>query len=1591
MDPSDADLDGVPTLTDKLESLAATQQGDALAPASRERDAQLLAALEEARWQADLPDGTLGATAGLADRTIERMSRGGADDPARPEAWRLLDVVRRPQLLTRIVQDELVDPWAKRIERLLDGSDFTFWRLFEQRSEAYGHKALFRLPGRRGEGSRGVPWETVRSRVDRIARALMAHLDRHGETRVAILSENRLEMALLDLACLSAGIVNVLVPANAAADHVGYILNHAEAELVVVSGAGQLKKVLSVRDSLPLLEKIVVFDSGAAIEGAVPFARLLSGARQVSRERLAERRAAVRVGDLATVMYTSGTTGDPKGICFSQRNIVFKRFARALALPEIGEDDVFICYLPLCHTFGRFLELCGCVFWGATYCFAESTSPVVLADQIRRERATVMISIPLKWIQLYDLVRQEVDIEGAPADEVSAATRRVVGHLRWGLSAAGYLSPDIFRFFQAQGVEVMSGFGMTEATGGITMTPPGRYEEDSLGRALPGIELSLADDGELLIRGPYVTIGHLDPPDGKPSFDEDGWFHTGDLMRMDDRGFIKLVDRKKEIYKNVKGETIAPQRVENLFRSFDSVASVFLVGDHRPYNTALIFPNPEFEEVDFGQLDPADLKKYFRSLVVLANGFVAPFERIVDFAVIDRDFSAGEGERTAKGTYKRRVIEQNFAEIIGGLYHRSSVQVGGAEIVFPNWFFQTKGLTADDLGVHEDRVTISGTDASLTIRQLAPHEVQVGACVYRTPGRFLNLSDLLRAPSLWLGNEELTAFAPRSGRQRNLRGRPGAQVSWLRRATESVVTDDDVARGRELIQATVDGHAYVQSLDDLDLAARLLSTSDPSLGELAVQVFEDSLDLDDQLLAGSALRVLRRGLQSDSLTVLQRTFQVLALAERPELFVQTLESFLNTPGAVLDEQTVAVLAKRVMAPERIGAFVVAAEQRCASGGDNDPSGVALLRFLAAYGAAHPGDYRSLRGFLARMALIPGAPGVAARAVEARANLERGFHRWLGGTSRVAVDPDTGLEYGWPDVLVFEDELRGARPDAAIDPEVKRRLRAAVEQTALVRESLFLFGGLLVGLNDVPPGGISVSHLATHDGKSVVRMTVQVRARGRFELAVNVNLTVPPEQVREETDWLVVCCETRDRGPVAEGFGGYWPEHGLWTEEFVPGTTLDEAMDELAQTRHGLARLEATWPYLAWTALAAYVDFWDRTWRRTIVARPSPASVIVSPHDYQAGARLMSLSPLEPATTTAAMLHGMWEHFIDPVETAWPQLRGRAGWETVLCALLEVVGDSEGKEILAGLVSDSGELPEDAREVLRDFASRVLRDGFVPRALHFAIVRFRSWHRINPEATREARAATLRDLVDTYGLEQLAARCPEARVRLFRETVLAGSSEALLETLDGIGREVRAGLLEPGEVGAAVAGRCGHLRSGPDEDYFLARLSFPHLRPGDLAGYVAAESSRGGGRIEMMVTFEDRKGRPFQVRHALNPREVGRLHRQFIESRFLIRFREEHRFLVAVNDLGHLLGGLAYEVNDEDRTAHLEKIVVAPRCQRLGIGNALMQELFYRLGAAGIRAVTTGYFRPAYFQSLGFRVERQHAGLVRSLEDSVTRS
>jgi hypothetical protein len=491
--------------------------------------------------------------------------------------------------------------------------------------------------------------------------------------------------------------------------------------------------------------------------------------------------------------------------------------------------------------------------------------------------------------------------------------------------------------------------------------------------------------------------------------------------------------------------------------------------------------------------------------------------------------------------------------------------------------------------------------------------------------------------------------------------------------------------------------------------------------------------------------------------------------------------------------------------------------------------------------------------------------------------------------------------------------------------------------------------------------------------------VHTRHQGSFDIAVNLNRSLSLEEVASEIQWLIITGQTAGRKPLVETFGGYWPVYDLWSEEFIAGETLDRAVRRLAHDGDGGTRLRNLWPFFVWTATTAYLRFWKRTGGRLVIGDPGPENVIVPTHDYQSWPRIVAIAHRDAFAGVAAMLGVLWRDLVMPIEAAHPQLEGLAPPEILLSALLDVAGVEEGQELLRD--AEVWEPPFEG--LVARYLQQVEEDGFVSRRLHFAIERYRRWVALAEDAMPQACAATLQELHDTYGLESLAGEYPDYRVRFFRDTVFRDASPEVVGGLGALMATLRERHVDAEEILELYGDLRRHMAAGSREEYFLARLTYPHLRPGDQAGFLSTETG-GVRQTDVVVTLEDHEGRPFQVRHPISPKEVARLHRLFLAAKLDVRFGPEHEYLVAIGERGQLVGGLFYEIDREAGVAHLEKIVVSEPFRKLGVSDGVMNEHFNRLRGAGIKRLTTGYFRPSYFYRFGFTVEKRYAGLVKEL-------
>ncbi len=1491
-----------------------------------------------------------------------------------------LDVFRQSEFLIKIYEQK---KWELLIHKLIVISNFNVAAMFRQRVKEYNKKVLFKVF--HGNTETDYSWNQIDELVKGYSFGLAKLALQNGDkpSKVAFLMENSLNMALLDLACLTTGIVNIMIPANSVEQHVEFILNQTEASIVFVANDKQLAKVKSLRKNLKHLKNVVLMEGSSIEDWVMTFQEMVAQGISLPEKSYLTLQKNIKIDELATIMYTSGTTGDPKGIMFSNMNLVYKRFCRAMALPKIGHQDRFLAYLPLFHTFGRYLEMLGSVFWGAEYGFMENPALETMLDNMERLKPTVFISIPKKWYQLYEYISQKTDIEFDDEKIIKRAVKKATGgKLAWGLSAAGYLEPDVFQFFQRYGIEVMSGFGMTEATGGITMTPPGQYIPNSLGRPLPGIDVKLGHDGELLIKGAYVMMGYYGLKSGEDSF-TDGWFPTGDVMKQDENKFYEIIDRKKEIYKNVKGETIAPQKIENYFRDFEFIKQVFLVGDHRQYNTVLIYPDEEKVITALKGMDEAEKQAYFSSVVVTVNKFLAPYERIVDFRIIDRPFTAEEGELTPKGTYKRRVIENNFNDIINLMYTKNytSLLWGKTEIRVPNWFLREKGCLKGDIKTTADGLSIPKYDQVLRIKQNDGHPeiLQIGDFNYKIERNYIDFQIFLANPLYWLGNTKLIEFAG------------DAIFQWYRLDGSNELVQyysttgpvDLNGRLLDLMNMVLSGGE--KSLMGLNLAAIHLRSD--NFEEAAYGIDYLAMIFEDENLPfySLALDLISRPNFSIHAGIRRQLFKLGLPIFKGKNFEWFLKIFIRDDAEIIDNELIEDIVKASRGDENLNAIYAAIKSELT--GLSKKANLqktalpSLFQLLATYGIYHPTRYKRVRQLIVKYQLRNDWQQLSELASEARIKLLDGFRDWLGSNQTVAVDVETGEEYRWSDVIIFEQDI----PDSD-----RQRQLDAITNSSILREAIFLFSnGNMIRLYDIPPGGIWVSQLSSSNEKSVYRVSVQTRYQGGYDITLNLNKNYPTEQILSEMNWLIHAGATKDGLSLVDDFGGYWREYDLWSEEFASGDSVGKIMQRGIRKKNEEMnrRLFYLWPFFMRTAMAAHISFWRRTGYKMALTDKSINNIIVPSHDYQTGVRFISIAERVATTNAVELLHDFSEQFIKTSEEHYPFIKRESFCFYVFSGILDALGEENGLKLLKKIYREvkNSEIPcpmNDLADSLNEFITQTRKNGFVPKKLYFAIKRFHRWYNLSKDAAFTAQARTLNELADTYQLQELDRQYPETRTRFFLETVFADSSGQLKEEMMDIVRKQHKKNISTEETLSLLSSVQKEYTLNEKEAFFLTRLSYPHLKPTDSAVLVSTLSD-GGSMADVVVRMDDYDGVPFQVRRPVSPKEISRLHQLFLEASLPVNFRPEHRFLVSVSERGHIIGGLFYSYIDE-KTVYMEKIVVSNRYRRKGISEGIMNEFFNRLRDEYVELVTTAFLRPEYFYRFGFKVEKKYSGLVKDL-------
>jgi long-chain acyl-CoA synthetase len=571
------------------------------------------------------------------------------------------------------------------------------------------------LQAKSGGSYRPISHREVADRVRHAARGLSSLGVRRGD-RVAILSENRPEWAIADFACLTAGLTDVPIYPTIPPDQIAYILKDSAAVAIFVSTKAQAEKIKEIRSQLPALKTVIGFDETPGLTN-MSLAELEKRGTpgETSESIAAYREDALRIkpDDIATIIYTSGTTGEPKGVMLSHDNIFSNVAASRTKIPFEGEDTA-LSFLPLSHIFERMGGHYLMFATGTSIAYAESIDTVPV--NLQEVRPTIVLSVPRLYEKMYARILETAltggflkrkiffwargvaerwaneklagrEPAGMLAKQYALAQKlvfsklkaRTGGRLRYFVSGGAPLSPEINKFFYAAGLVILEGYGLTETSPVIAVNTPKDFRIGTVGKAIEGVEVKIAGDGEILTRGPHVMKGYYNKPEAtREAIEPDGWFHTGDIGELQD-GFLAITDRKKDIIVTAGGKNIAPQPLENKVKTNKYVAQAVMLGDKRKFPSMLLVPN-------FDQLEKWAMKRNIiwtdRAQLLRMPTIQAKMEKEVNkelagaahfeipkkIGLLEHDFTIERGELTPTQKVKRRAIDKRYKAMIDAMY-----------------------------------------------------------------------------------------------------------------------------------------------------------------------------------------------------------------------------------------------------------------------------------------------------------------------------------------------------------------------------------------------------------------------------------------------------------------------------------------------------------------------------------------------------------------------------------------------------------------------------------------------------------------------------------------------------------------------------------------------------------------------------------------------------------------------------------------------------------------------------------------------------------------------------------------------------------
>lgn len=1145
----------------------------------------------------------------------------------------------------------------------------------------------------------------------------------------------------------------------------------------------------------------------------------------------------------------------------------------------------------------------------------------------------------------------------------------VGSRFRWGISAAGYLDPRVFRFFENHGINLASGFGLTEATGGLTMTPPGQYVDNTQGWPLPGVELKLTPEGELLARGHYIAryLEEKGPGDQIPfpgQEDSDYWLRTGDIFRVLPGGYYQIVDRIKDIYKNNKGQTIAPRKVEDKFKGVPGIKRVFLVGDGRPYNILLIVPDENSAE--FIEKLGQEKEQYYKRIIETVNQDLAPYERVINFALLDRDFSSEKGELTAKGSLNRKKIVENLSSLVENLYGRNYVEFSGQgyKIRVPYWIFRDLGLLENDFEFKAGCLINQSQNLSLAIRTVQNKgRYQIGDLVYDIKGDVIDLGLFARQPYLWCGNRKLVEFLP---------VKEGWDVSLS--SVSQRVRLPDKFQPQELKNGS-----FQKNIGDLALLKMhdWLVTIYFGNGE-AVQKARERLEKifsESENPRHSVLLRLRLEARADHPSEAIRcwAYRLLILDQPRPNYAPHLETFVESGKTFLNEESIEEIASSALGSGRFEALRRRlANYRKILPWPAEPATVdqfrRIFKLLLDFALVHPTFVPSVAAELASWALPGYDPVLAAEAEKSLKNL------YLVFRLKTKIKLPNNFSQKLLEAINFS---------VAFGPKEKIRITKLLSDPTFLLESIRnVYREQHLKPDSLASSLIRVSKITSIYPGLHLRVCVNTREGEHFDFRIEVEDRRPGNLFWEKLFWHLALSEHYEFPGLLPPLASWRADLGAVSYKYYSRLTVEERIRDFASRNQGPqpSAIIQEWRIIYIKAMSIIYQAVQASDFRLIPGEALPENLAVEINK----AVITCLGNLRSFEGKAKLIKLMIENFYLKMIAAYPWTGKILDPSWLFDAVFEVWEEKEAFQFLESLrdelETDDVELENfgSLKLLLEGYLSEVQKNPVLPVSVLSAIRQFKEWEISRPGISPAEREAQILELIEEHYLDRKPVWI---RFYFYRHTYFASSPAEVILAFEKLLSRMK----EKPEKLPHQFPELSEIQSNLNNDFdrqVFSRMVFPYARQQREVTLIRT-GEPGQEKLIISSIIKDKTGQEYIFKQTYDPAEIGQLYRLFLKENYPRVITQENQHLVLMAEEGVLVGGLCFRYVS-NQVVFMEGLVVTEGYKNRGLGRAMLSDFLSRMRSSGLKMVMTHYLIPFFFMKERFEVDKSWGALIRYL-------